>query len=153
MINCETVQTSESEVAELLEMMTEYNALEVIPWQRQSVRPVLERLLRSKDLGVVCRLLEDGSMVGYFVLTWGFDLEWAGRDAFLTELFLTQTARGRGLGREAMRWIEATAKEHGARALHLMVRHENIPALRLYLGSGFQEPPRKFLSKSLVEPF
>lgn len=152
MIQCETVQTSESEIDELLEMMAEFNALEVIPWQRESGRPVLEQLLRSKELGIVCRLLEDGSTVGYFVLTWGFDLEWAGRDAFLTELFLTQTARGRGLGHEAMRWIETTAKEHGARALHLMVRHENIPALHLYLGSGFQEPARKILSKLLVKP-
>jgi ribosomal protein S18 acetylase RimI-like enzyme len=94
-------------------------------------------------------LLEDGSTVGYFVLTWGFDLEWQGRDAFLTELFLTKTARGRGLGREVMRQIETRAKEHGAQALHLMVRHDNTAALRLYLGTGFEEPPRKLLSKSL----
>jgi len=151
MIQCETVQAEESEVAELLEMMAEFNALEGIPWQPESGRPVLERLLRSKNLGLVRRLLEGGATVGYFVLTWGFDLEWAGPDAFLTELFLTPRARGRGLGREAMRWIEATAKEHGARALHLMVRHENTPALRLYLGSGFEEPPRKLLSKALGE--
>lgn len=149
-MKCETVKPIESEVAELLDMMVEFNALEGIPWRREVGRPVLERLLSSKDLGIVCRLREGDATVGYFVLTWGFDLEWAGRDAFLTELFLTETARGRGFGGKAMRWIEATAREHGARALHLMVRHENSPALRLYLRSGFEEPPRKLLSKALV---
>jgi len=59
------------------------------------------------------------------VLTWGYDLEWDGCDAFLTELFLVPAARGHGHGSGALVAAEAVAREHGARALHLTVRHEN----------------------------
>jgi hypothetical protein len=36
------------------------------------------------------------------------------------------------------------------RALHLMVRPENTPALMLYQRAGYLKPPRWFLSKRLV---
>jgi ribosomal protein S18 acetylase RimI-like enzyme len=83
------------------------------------------------------------------VLTWGYDLEWDGRDAFLTELFLIPEARGHRLGGEAMAHVENVAREHGARALHLMVRDDNVVARRLYARQGYVSPPRTFLSKPL----
>ena len=50
-------------------------------------------------------LLEaERGLCGYFVLTWGFDLEWNGRDAFLSELFLIPDARGKALGAAALSW-------------------------------------------------
>jgi ribosomal protein S18 acetylase RimI-like enzyme len=87
--------------------------------------------------------------VGYFVVTWGYDLEWDGRDAFLTELFLMAHVRGGGLGKQAMNHVEAAARAHGARALHLMVRDDNDVARRLYSSHGYVSPPRTFLSKVL----
>jgi ribosomal protein S18 acetylase RimI-like enzyme len=45
--------------------------------------------------------------------------------------------------------IEETATAHGANALHLMVRHENVVARRVYERAGFTSPPRAFLSKKL----
>jgi ribosomal protein S18 acetylase RimI-like enzyme len=87
---------------------------------------------------------------GYLALTWGFDLEWNGRDAFLTELYLLPAARGRGLGRRVLPLIEELARAQGARALHLMVRPENLAALQLYRGAGYSSPPRTFLTKDLM---
>jgi len=55
-------------------------------------------------------------ILGYFVLTWGYDLEWDGCDAFLTELFLVPAARGHGHGSGALVAAEAVAREHGARS-------------------------------------
>lgn len=72
-----------------------------------------------------------------------------GRDAFLTELYLVPGARGRGLGSAALELAEVFARAHGARALHLMYRTENVVAGRLYLAHGYTSPPRVFLSKVL----
>ncbi|MFT3838854.1 MAG: GNAT family N-acetyltransferase [Myxococcaceae bacterium] len=135
--------------AALLQMMADFNALEGITWSAQAASPALTTLLRSPELGVAGLLTERGETAGYFLLTWGFDLEWAGRDAFLTELYLLPHARARGLGAGALPLIEALAREHGAHALHLMVRPENEPAVRLYARAGYRSPPRVFLSRAL----
>ena len=139
-----------SELAPLLDMMQEFNDLEDIPWSRQEVAPAVERLLGAPELGLIAHIIEQDAVCGYLVLTWGFDLEWAGRDAFLTELYLLPQTRGRGLGRRALPLIEQLAREHGARALHLMVRPENLAAVQLYRGAGYSSPPRTFLTKDLV---
>jgi ribosomal protein S18 acetylase RimI-like enzyme len=138
-----------TDASALLEMMADYNRLEGISWSPDSARPALEKLLSSPELGFVGLLRERGVTRGYFVLTWGFDLEWSGRDAFLTELYLLPEARGRRLGTEALPLIETAATAKGVRALHLMVRPENVSARRLYARAGYESPPRVFLSKPL----
>jgi len=133
----------------LLGMMEPFNTLEQTPWEPVAKERALRTLLADPSLGVVGLLAGEGGPTGYFVLTWGYDLEWDGRDAFLTELFLVPEARGRGLGSRALEHAEAVAREHGARALHLMARDENVAARRLYARHGYASPPRVFLSKAL----
>ncbi|HTQ04184.1 MAG TPA: GNAT family N-acetyltransferase [Polyangiaceae bacterium] len=138
-----------ADVAVLLPMMERFNAFEQTPWSSEAKERALRTLLGNRELGLVALLEGEGEVVGYFVLTWGFDLEWDGRDAFLTELYLVPPVRGRGLGGVALASAEALAREHHARALHLMYRTENTVAERLYLGHGYVSPPRVFLSKEL----
>lgn len=142
----------EQDVAVLLTMMESFNVLEQTPWDAQAKERALKTLLHDASLGVVGLLVTTAAPVGYFVLTWGYDLEWDGRDAFLTELFLEPSARGQGLGRQAMDHLEGVARDYGARALHLMVRNENVVAQRLYRSHGYVSPPRIFLSKQLDQP-
>lgn len=140
---------SEAEVPLLLSMMEPFNTFEGTPWDVVAKERALRTLLRDRQLGVAALLEGEPGILGYFVLTWGYDLEWDGRDAFLTELFLVPTVRGQGHGGAALAAAEALAREHGARALHLMVRHDNIAAQRLYSNHGYTSPPRQFLTKQL----
>lgn len=133
----------------LLPMMEDFNALEQTPWDLVAKERALRRLLDDGELGLVAILDGATGAQGYVVLTWGYDLEWDGRDAFLTELYLVPSARGHGLGSSALEAAEVLARAHGARALHLMYRVENVPAGRLYLRHGYVSPPRVFLSKAL----
>lgn len=139
----------EQDVALLLNLMEPFNLLEHTPWEPMAKERALRTLLADASLGVVGILAAADSPAGYFVLTWGYDLEWDGRDAFLTELFLIPPARGHGLGSQALEHAEALARQHGARALHLMARDENLVAQRLYARHGYVSPPRVFLSKQL----
>ncbi len=152
MLDIRTRALCPADAESLLAMMAEFNACEGLPWPRAGTPVALQQLLAAPALGLVGHILADDQVCGYFVLTWGFDLEWSGRDAYLTELYLLPAARGRGIGPAALPLIERHAAEHGARALHLMVRPENRPALRMYLAAGYESPPRVFLSKPLVEP-
>lgn len=140
---------AEPHVPVLLSLMEPFNALEQTPWDPAAKERALKTLLTDRNLGVVGLLVAPEGPVGYFVVTWGYDLEWDGRDAFLTELFLVPRARGQRLGGQAMAHVEALSREHGARALHLMVREENVVARRLYARHGYVSPPRIFLTKQL----
>ncbi|HEV8550409.1 MAG TPA: GNAT family N-acetyltransferase [Polyangiaceae bacterium] len=140
---------ADSDIALLLELMEPFNRLEQVPWQPVAKERALRTLLGDPSLGIVALLESAEGIAGYFVLTWGYDLEWDGRDAFLTELFLVPSARGRGLGAVALEHAEALARAHAARALHLMVRNDNAIARRLYARGGFTSPERIFLSKAL----
>lgn len=137
------------DVPVLMAMMVDFNRGESIEWRPEPMERALRILLADPLLGLVVIVRDRDAEVGYAILTWGFDLEWVGRDAFLTELYLVPAARGRGLGGEVMEALEARALAAGANALHMMVRHDNARAIRLYRGHGYVSPDRHFLSKRL----
>jgi ribosomal protein S18 acetylase RimI-like enzyme len=130
-------------------MMEDFNRAEGIAWNPAIMGASLRELLGNAALGQVLLFEETGALLGYAVLTYGYDLEFGGRDGYLTELYLRPEYRGRGLGTWALAQIEQRAREAGVRALHLMVRPQNAPALALYRRAGFSEPPRLFLTKPL----
>ncbi len=136
----------------LCAMMEEFNRFESIPWTRATGEAALRTLLGDAQLGFVTLASTADAPVpfGYAVVTFGFDLEWGGRDAFLTELYLRPDSRGRGLGALTLAAVETAARARGARAIHLMVRHDNAPAKALYHRAGYGVPPRLFMSKRLV---
>lgn len=143
-------QATLDDVGALLDMMEPFNIFERIPWTRDAAEEPLRRLLSDASLGVVGIMESSESKpLGYFVVTWNYDLEWNGRDAFLTELFVVPEARGCGLGRKALEHAETFARKHGAHALHLVVRPENERAHDMYLRAGFVHPGRVLLTKVL----
>jgi ribosomal protein S18 acetylase RimI-like enzyme len=135
----------------LLEMMADFSVGEGITPDPRRLRTALSRLLRERDLGRVWLILESGELVGYAVLTFGYDLEFMGRDAFLTELYVNKELRGRGIGRRALALIERQAVGLHARAVHLMVRAENIRAFTLYASAGYEAPRRVMLSRIITD--
>ncbi|HEX2659154.1 MAG TPA: hypothetical protein VHU40_12815, partial [Polyangia bacterium] len=82
-----------ADVPALLRLMAAFNRAEGIPFRRAAVTAGLRRLLRDRRLGVV--IVADAraeTLAGYAVGTFGYDLEFAGPDAFLTELFVRPEA-------------------------------------------------------------
>ena len=55
----------------------------------------------------------------------------------MTNIALTTSQRGRGLGKVLMEKLMRAAAERGAERMTLEVRPSNTPALRLYEGLGF----------------
>lgn len=143
-----------ADVARLLPMMVAFNASEGITVEPERLSRAVARLLEDPDLGRIWFIHgpadDRDDPIGYAVLTFGYDLEFAGRDAFLTEIYVVPDARGAGHGRSALAAIEAAASALEARAIHLMVRSENAVARALYTSSGYEAPPRLFLSKRLA---
>ena len=136
----------------LLPCMADFNASDGITVDPTQLRPALLRLRADPSLGRVILDKNNGVTSCYAVITWGYDLEYGGRDAWLTEFWVAPTHRGRGLGRTLLAAAEQVCRDHGASALHLMVRPDNLPARRLYEGAGYAPPPRLTLSRTLGGP-
>jgi ribosomal protein S18 acetylase RimI-like enzyme len=130
----------------LLDLMEAFNESEHIVMRRDVTGPALARLLSDPALGLVI-VADDYS--AYAVLTWGFDLEFGGRDSFLTEVYVVPERRRDGVGRRLMQEVLRIAKENSAGAVHLGVYRDNEPAIALYRGAGFTEIPREFYTRRL----
>ncbi len=146
---------SAADVPALLSMMDDFNRLERIPWQRHQAEPALRHLVGNPELGAAV-LIETATEApaqpatcGYAVMTHGFDLEFGGRDSYLTELYLMPEHRGQGIGSTAVERILELARQLGAHALHLTVYPDNAPAVAAYKRAGFQTSPRLFMTKLL----
>ena len=90
-------------------------------------------------------------LLGYLAVTFGFSLEFYGRDAFIDELFIRPAFRGRGLGARALQSVEPECRALGVRALHLEVERDNAVGRELYRKQGFLDNERQLLSKRLTK--
>jgi ribosomal protein S18 acetylase RimI-like enzyme len=141
-------QATLDDLAELLPRTRALNAHEAIAIDPQVLEAALDRLLRDPSLGAVWLIERGGAAVGYAIVTFGYDLEFGGRDAYLTELWIDPPARGDGAGSAALRLLDPELRAYGVRALHLQVRPDN-PAIRLYQRSGFEPSPRVTMTHRL----
>jgi ribosomal-protein-alanine N-acetyltransferase len=65
--------------------------------------------------------------------------DWEAGRAFLFDFVIEKDARGRGYGRFLMEQLLVELKEQGIERLELTVAPDNIEAINLYKGSGFQK--------------
>jgi ribosomal protein S18 acetylase RimI-like enzyme len=137
--------------AELLPMMRRLaeQGPRPVKFDEPAVRSAFRRFLSLPVFGKVWLLGEGNQAVGYLVLTRGFSFEFHGQDAFVDELYVEAAYRRRGIGRQAMDFVEGQAREMGVNALHLEVDDGNDPARELYLRTGFEDHHRFLMTKWL----
>src|SRR5512143_170312 len=86
---------------------------------------------------------------GHATLTFGYVLEFNGRQATITELFVAPEYRSRRLGSKMISLIEGTCRQLGIGALELQVERDNVRAQSLYRKLGFRAHDRIPMSKTL----
>jgi diamine N-acetyltransferase len=138
-----------SHVDTLLGFIREYYTLDGIAYDAERLRHGLLDLFAHEAYGGAWLIRRAGADVGYFVLTFGFDLELGGRQATVTEVFVRADARGSGAGRVAFAFIEAYLRELGIAAYELQVERANTAARAFYQRLGFEAHDRIPLSKHL----
>ena len=135
----------------LLRMLAALYAGEAIVFRAAAMGAALQRLLSEPALGLVLVARERSSsdVVGYGVATVGYDVEFAGHDAFVTDLYVDPPSRARGIGRALLDALLKALAERDIKAAHLMVRPENDRARALYETRGFKVVPRTVMTKLL----
>ncbi len=137
----------------LVALVAQYYMYDGISFDQAAIERGLRELLAHPVLGGVWLIYAGGDPpgepAGYFVLTYGFDLEFGGRQATITELFLKETHRRGGLGSAALRFAEQLLCAQGIGALELQAERHNQAALAFYKQLGFEAHDRIPLSKRL----
>jgi GNAT superfamily N-acetyltransferase len=142
-------RATEADADALVSLMRRFYAEEGYPFDEPSTREALGRLLADERFGAAWVMRVAGDAVGYLVVTFGFSLEFKGRDAFVDELFVLDAHRGRGLGTAALATAEAHCRANGVAALHLEVEHANARAKALYTTAGYAAHTRHLMTKWL----
>jgi GNAT superfamily N-acetyltransferase len=83
----------------------------------------------------------DAPPAGVVQLRYRYGLWRAGTDCHLEDLFVTDAARGAGLGRALVDAAVARACERGCRRLELDVNEANAAGLAVYRAAGFPVAP------------
>jgi GNAT superfamily N-acetyltransferase len=143
----------ESQLATLLPLVRGYHEFEHVTMSDAARAAALAPLLGpDSSLGRVWLVRCAGEAVGYAALTYGYSIEFQGRDAFVDELFLVPQVRGRGFGSEVLGRVRAEAIALGLVALHLEVARDNSQARRLYERWGFEARERFHMMSCCLSP-
>lgn len=131
-----------AEVETLLPLLRAYWEYDGLAYEEGRVRRGLEVLVASPALGGAWLVEVAGAPVGYFILTWGFDLEFGGRHAWITDLYLEPQERGQGLGRAVFAFVDDLLRAEGVSCVELVVEHDNEGAMAFYRAMGFEPAER-----------
>jgi len=140
-----------ADVPVLLAMMRALYDYDHSPFHEAEHARALRLLIANENLGRLWLIQSKGQTVGYVILAFGFSLEFRGRDAFVDELFIVESFRGRGIGSEALRFVEQAARDLGIRALHLEVARSNTRAQEVYRKFGYLDHDRYLMTKWMEE--
>ena len=144
---------AENDTGILLEMMREYYAFDGHAFVEEHARPALVNFLRGPEFGRAWLICDQNVAVGYVVLTFGYSLEYLGRDAFLDELYIRESHRGRGWGHRALQFVEEQARSHQIRSIHLEVVRSNPTAKDFYRRSGYIDHEHRLMTKWIEGTF
>lgn len=135
------------DIEALLAMMIDFYAHEGLALDETIARRALLDLIDDEKLGRVFLILLANEIVGYAVLTFGYSLEFHGRDAFVDEIYLRDEHRGQGIGARALEFLTGVCAENGVAALHLEVERSNARAQAVYRKFGFEDHDRYLMTK------
>ena len=134
----------------LMELIKAYYRFDEIPFHPGKIRPSLEALLRDASLGRIWIIQDGRTAVGYVVVTFGYDLEFGGRVATITDLYLRPEYRRQGLGTNALKGVERELRRSRVKTLELQVTGANKSVLAFYRKNGFDRHDRIPMSKSII---
>ena len=135
------------DIETLIPMARDFYAHEGLPFDETIVRRALAGVIGDGALGRVFLMLMENAVAGYAILTFGYSLEFRGRDAFVDELYLRDEYRGQGIGKRALGFLAGVCAENGVSALHLEVERSNTRAQAVYRSFGFKDHDRYLMTK------
>ena len=143
MIQFKSLQKSDIEI--VTKMMQDFYAIDNYPIDIETSKKLFHEFITDENLGKCWLIYHEEEIVGYVILTFTFSFEYKGRIAFLDELYLKETTRGKGIGKITIDFIKEQATVLNVKLIYLEVENHNEKAQKLYLANDFEIHNRKIL--------
>ncbi len=145
-------RASQDDVPLLVTMMEEFYAEGGFALNHQRATAAFANLLAGERFGFVWLIEADGQDAGYVVVTLCYSMEYGGTSAFVDDLYVRLSFRGRGLGTAALAEVRAFCAGRGVRAMHVETGQDNAAAQAVYRRAGFTRTERELLALRLADP-
>lgn len=129
----------------ITQMMSDFYAIDNYPINIEVSKKLFQEFIHNENLGKAWLILEEDEIVGYVILTFVFSFEYGGKIAFIDELYLKESARGKGIGNKTIKFIKSESTKLSLKLLYLEVENHNEKAQKLYLAHDFAIHNRKLL--------
>ena len=149
MTNFKPVEISDIEV--ITQMMKDFYAIDNYPMDVEVAKNLFQEFISNEHLGKSWLIYSENEIVGYIILTFIFSFEYGGKIAFVDELFIKETARGKGFGKEAIQFIQQEVPKLSLKLLYLEVEPHNENAQKLYLAHDFELHNRKLMKYKVTK--
>jgi ribosomal protein S18 acetylase RimI-like enzyme len=124
-----------SDLAELHVLVEKYRAFYKQPENEKTLSYLEQRLKNDQAVVFIARV--DGEAVGFTLLYPTFSTVSLSDIWLLNDLYVDESARGKGIANQLMDVAEVAAKEAGATRVFLRTANDNLPAQSLYEGRNW----------------
>ena len=135
----------------ITQMMQDFYAIDNYPMDVEVTKTLFQEFISNEHLGKSWLIYSENEIVGYIILTFIFSFEYGGKIAFVDELFIKETARGNGFGKEAIQFIQREVPKLSLKLLYLEVEPHNENAQKLYLAHDFELHNRKLMKYKVTK--
>ena len=135
----------------ITQMMQDFYAIDNYPMDVEVAKTLFQEFITNEHLGKSWLIYSENEIVGYIILTFIFSFEYGGKIAFVDELFIKETARGKGIGKEAIQFIQRGVPKLSLKLLYLEVEPHNENAQKLYLAHDFVIHNRKLMKYKVTK--
>ena len=135
----------------ITQMMQDFYAIDNYPMDVEVTKTLFQEFISNEHHGKSWIIYSKNEIVGYIILTFIFSFEYGGKIAFVDELFIKETARGKGFGKEAIQFIQSEVPKLSLKLLYLEVEPHNENAQKLYLAHDFELHNRKLMKYKVTK--
>ena len=140
-----------ADIEVITQMMQDFYAIDNYPMDVEVAKELFQEFISNENLGKSWLIYSENEIVGYIILTFIFSFEYGGKIAFVDELFIKETARGKGIGKEAIQFIQKEVPKLSLKLLYLEVEPHNENAQKLYLAHDFELHNRKLMKYKVTK--
>ena len=140
-----------ADIEVITQMMQNFYAIDNYPMDVEVAKNLFQEFITNEHLGKSWLIYSENDFVGYIILTFIFSFEYGGKIAFVDELFIKETARGNGFGKEAIQFIQREVPKLSLNLLYLEVEPHNENAQKLYLAHDFELHNRKLMKYKVTK--
>jgi ribosomal protein S18 acetylase RimI-like enzyme len=124
-----------SDLADLHGLVERYRAFYKQPENDKTLSFLEERIGKEEAIAFIARV--EGQAVGFTLLYPTFSTVSLSNIWLLNDLYVAESARGKGIASELMDVAESAAKSAGATRVFLRTANDNLPAQALYEGRNW----------------